>query len=78
MNSDRYNRALKIQRECHAAYAKRDMNRAVELWTQLYELYEDIETRAADLMEQHTVMQLFTDEEVFGITDYYKKKHGYA
>lgn len=78
MNSDRYNRALKIQRECHAAYVKRDMNRAVELWIQLYELYEGDDTRAADFIEQQTVMRLFTNEEVYEITDYFKKKHGYA
>ena len=78
MNEDRYAKALKIQRDCSAAYAQGNMNLAVSLWRKLYKLYEDTSTRGADLLEQHLVMELFTDEEVYNITDFYKKKHGYA
>lgn len=58
------------------AYKENDLKRAWKYWCKLYDtLNTDSEK---NLREYHQSMELFTNEEVYDITDYGKKINGYA
>jgi hypothetical protein len=64
-------------------FKENDMENASKAWCEIYDLYDDMynedthneEERMKLFTEFQSVMRLFTDDEVFGITDYLKEKH---
>ena len=51
-----------------------DLNEAYKAWSEIYEKLEGVNY----MFELHRAMGLFSNEEVYGITDYGKKLNGYA
>ena len=68
--------------KCKKAYADKDLKLAWQLWEELGKIIDkldeidikDDEKRNAIFEEYHSYTKQFTDEEVFGITDYGKQK----
>lgn len=60
-----------------------DMENAGKTWCEIYDLYDDMynedthneEERMKLFTDFQNIMRTFTDDEVFGITDYLKTKH---
>lgn len=55
------------------------MKQAGKAWVELYDIIEELENTEGKekvMHEYHQTMALFTDDEVYGITDYLKKKAG--
>lgn len=67
--------AIGFRDEAKAAFARGDMDAAAEAWGRIYDLYGD--NSSESFMELNDIMGGFTDDEVYGITDYMKKKMGY-
>ena len=68
---------------CKKAYADKDMGLAYKFWCDIHDILDkkldevekyDDENRHKCYQEFHDFMQQFTDDEVFGITDYGKEK----
>lgn len=55
------------------AFKDKNLDVAVENWNKIYDTLEDLDCQ----QELFEAMSKFTDEEVFGITDYYKLSIGY-
>lgn len=63
-------------------FKNNDLENAGKAWCEIYDLYDDMynedthneEERMKLFTEFQNVMRLFTDDEVFGITDYLKNK----
>lgn len=55
------------------AFKDKNLDVAVENWNKIYDTLEDLDCQ----QELFETMSKFTDEEVFGITDYYKLSIGY-
>lgn len=76
--------AQNIVNGCKEAYANNDLETAYDLWSQLYDLFipeseEEFralsdEERTHRFVTQQKFMDQFTDEEVYAITDYGKRK----
>ena len=72
----------KLVDECKKAYADNDLSKAWTLWEQINDILLTLdEFKEDDKVNRHFVwetydkyMKQFTDEEVFGITDYGKRK----
>lgn len=68
--------------KCKSAYANKDLKLAWELWEKLNTIVDKLETidiaddkgKKAVWEEYHSYMGQFTNEEVYGITDYGKQK----
>lgn len=64
-------------------FSDKCLEHAGKAWTDIYDIIEKLEkeTKTSDekeavMHEYHSTMQLFTDDEVYGITDYLKTKEG--
>lgn len=55
------------------AFKDKNLNDAVENWNKIYNALEDLDCE----QELFEAMSKFSDEEVFGITEYYKISTGY-
>lgn len=55
--------------ECKEAFAKGDLAKAYSLWCKIYEEFDD------DQEGLFKAMTEFTNEEVYGITDYGREKY---
>lgn len=63
-----------------AAFGVGHLKTAWEFWIKIYNLYESDGSKSMseeDFLEQHEVMEGFTDNEVYGITDFGKLITGY-
>lgn len=64
-------------------FKDKDLENAGKAWCEIYDLYDDMydedthneEERIKLFSDFQKIMRLFTDDEVFGITDYLKEKH---
>lgn len=64
-------------------FKDKDLENAGKAWCEIYDLYDDMydedthneEERLKLFSDFQKIMRLFTDDEVFGITDYLKEKH---
>ena len=59
--------------KCKLEYKNKCMKFAWKYWCMIYDYFED-----KPFEELHKVMEQFTNEEVYAITDYGKKSKGYA
>lgn len=65
---------LELVVKAKKAFANNDLNEAYKAWSEIYDKSEGVNY----MFELHKVMELFSNEEVYGITDYGKKLNGYA
>lgn len=63
----------KYIRNAKTAFRLNDLNSAVDIWNKIYDELEPDECRA----ELFEAMAQFTNDEVYGITDYLKEISGY-
>ena len=69
--SDTKRRGVELAKRAKTYYAGGDMKNAAKMWCEIYDLYDN--TKNADaMMDLYEVMSLFTDNEVYDITDYLK------
>lgn len=71
---DRKEAALKLVEKAKECFHKGDVKNAAKAWCKIYDLYENSHSME-DVSELHSVMARFTDNEVFGITDYLKEEY---
>lgn len=55
-------------------FEKGDVENASKTWCELHDLYENANSEQ-EIMEFHKLMSLFTDNEVYTITDYLKEQY---
>lgn len=67
----REEKARKLAALAKLELAAGDVGAAAECWCRIYDLYED-DMSAEGVAELHGVMRLFTDTEVYVITDFIK------
>jgi hypothetical protein len=80
---ERYSEAKNLVEIAKSYFKNNDIENASKIWCDIYDLYDDMynkdthneEERVKLFTDFQNVMTLFTDDEVFGITDYLKKKH---
>lgn len=65
---------LELVVKAKKAFANNDLNEAYKAWSEIYDKLEGVNY----MFELHRAMGLFSNEEVYGITDYGKKLNGYA
>lgn len=65
---------LELVIKAKKAFADNNLKEAWEAWKEIYSRLEGVNY----MFELHKAMELFSDDEVYGITDYGKKKLGYA
>lgn len=65
---------LELVIKAKKAFEKKEMNKAWYYWQMIYDELEGNE----NVHELHKAMELFSNEEVYGITDYGKRINGYA
>ena len=67
--------------EVKTAFAEKRITNAIIGWCKIYDYFENKMKVGEDnhkvFEEQNEVMRLFTNEEVYGITDAYKRSKGY-
>lgn len=64
--------AEKLAKEAKRDFAKGDMESAARNWCAIYDLYEG-DTSTDGFAELNGIMSMFTDDEVYGITDWMKE-----
>lgn len=75
----RLEKAKELALKCKEFYKNSQLNEAGKLWEQIYDLFaleekETVETVERKSKELFEIMKMFTDNEVYGITDYLKEK----
>ena len=74
--SDTKRRGVELAKRAKTYYAGGDMKNAAKMWNEIYNLYGN--TTSMDAMkDMYEIMSMFTDDEVYGITDYLKASLGY-
>ncbi len=71
---ERSEKARKLATLAKLELAAGDVDAAAKCWCRIYDLYEE-DMSAEGVAELHGVMRLFTDTEVYVITDYIKDIH---
>lgn len=65
---------LELVVKAKKAFDDNNLDEAYEAWSEIYEKLEGVNY----MFELHKAMELFSNDEVYGITDYGKKLNGYA
>lgn len=65
---------LELVVKAKKAFADNNLDEAYEAWCEIYDKLEEVNY----MVEFHKAMELFSNDEVYGITDYGKKLNGYA
>lgn len=71
---DRKETANNLVEKAKECFHNGDVKNAAKAWCKIYNLYENSHSME-DVSELHSVMARFTDNEVFGITDYLRRSH---
>lgn len=80
---ERDSEAKNLAEIAKSCFKNNDMENASKAWCEIYDLYDDMynedthneEERMKLFTDFQNIMRTFTDDEVFGITDYLKNKH---
>ena len=65
---------LELVIKAKKAFADNNLDEAYYAWCEIYDKLEGVNY----MFELHKAMELFSNDEVYGITDYGKKLNGYA
>lgn len=73
-NDNRNIKAKNLVEKAKKQFANGDVKNASKTWCELHDLYENANSEQ-EIMEFHKLMSLFTDNEVYTITDYLKEQY---
>lgn len=69
-------RGVELAKRAKTYYAGGDMKNAGRVWEEIYDLYKGVSGIDA-MRDMHEIMIMFTDDEVYGITNYLMSKQSY-
>ena len=73
-NENRELKAKNLVEKAKKHFEKGDVENASKIWCEVHDLYEGANSEQ-EILEFHKIMALFTDNEVYTITDHLKEKY---